>query len=132
MSSIHSLLEQLGWPGYANDDRGTLTFTASTGDLETQRSTSAALLVGHDKITVRIRSAMNGAGLEPHLEVQWSLCGQDARLIEFVKDGETQDLDQDAALAAWQNGVNRLGVQPKFQQMAPRRTPELPTRQPGL
>lgn len=132
MTAIYDLLSKVGWPAKARDDRGTLTFTASTGDIETLRSTSAALLVGHDKIQARIRSSVDALALEPHLNIQWKLSGQEARLVSFVQDGQDRELDEAAALAAWQDAVNRLGAPPKFQQLAPRKTPAAPARQLGM
>ena len=69
---------------------------------------------------------------EPHLDIQWTLSGNEATLISFVQDGQTRDLDEGDALEAWQNAVNRLGATPKFQQLAPRKTPFAPSRQPGM
>jgi hypothetical protein len=132
MTAIYDVLEQAGWPTKAKDDRGTLTFTASSGDIESLRSTSAALLVGHDKIQARIRSSVDMQTLEPHLEIQWSLSGNEATLVSFIQDGQARDLDEGVALEAWQNAVNRLGATPKFQQLAPRKTPASPSRQPGM
>ena len=132
MTAIYDLLGQVGWPARARDDRGTLTFTASSGDIDSLRSTSAALLVGHDKIQARIRSSVDAQAIEPHLEIQWELSGQDAKLVSFVQDGQARELDEAVALDAWQNAVNRLGAAPKFQQLAPRKTPAAPSRQLGM
>ena len=130
MTPIPTLLQQLGWPDRAKDDRGSMTWTASTGDtFDTLRSTSAAVMVGHDKITARMRSASlaEEGAMEPHLEIVWTLAGDNARLERFVEAGQEKPLDEAAALEAFQNAVNRLGVAPKFQQMAPRNTPAAPT-----
>lgn len=134
MTAIYHVLQQLSWPEKAKDNRGSLVFTATTGDLEEQRATSASVIVGHDSIKARIRSTLSqGNGdLEPRLEIQWKLQGQEALLSSFVADGSEQSLEEFRAFKVWQNEVNRLGVQPKFQEFAVRKTPEPYSQTPQL
>lgn len=57
------------------------------------------------------------------MEANWQLEGSEARLGKLIVAGMVQDLDEARAVGEFQDAVNRLGVQPKFQELAARNTP---------
>ena len=96
---IPFLLQQLGWPERAKNDRGSQTWTASNGDtVETLRSTSAAVMVGHDKIQARLRSAnMGDAHGWMNAAVAWRIVGKTTGLARGRTDWRVKRISRDRA-----------------------------------
>lgn len=119
--NTHTLLSTLHWPEQFKDNKGTLTFTKSVGaDLDTLNPgtvTSAAVIAHADKIQLRVRTTANGQEIFPIMDAEWKLSdnGDNALLSKFVRNEQEQDLDEQAAIGSFQDQVNALGVQPKFQ-----------------
>lgn len=119
--NTHALLSTFNWPESFKDNKGTLTFTRSIGaDVETLNVgtvTSAAVIAHADKIQLRVRTTANGQEIFPIMDAEWKLSddGDSALLSKFVRNEQQQDLDEHAAIASFQDQVNALGVQPKFQ-----------------
>lgn len=128
MTTVDKLLIDLGWPADACDRRGTLLWSASNNNDATPGAISASVLVDHDTIKARVRSALVGQpGLEPLLEAAWRIEGLNVRLTDLTVNGQPAAPDQSAALGAFHDHVNQMGVRPQFQGFAPRRPTQTAT-----
>lgn len=127
--STSALLQALAWPAQALEQRGTLTWVAATGEGATIGPVaSAAVLVGNDHITLRLRATNIEGHMEPHLEAKWAIRGDEPpTMVALTRLGQERPLNEQEAIEAFQDRVNLMNVRPQFQGMAKRTTPAAST-----
>lgn len=127
-SSPEALLSQVGWPADALNRRGALSWSKmlSEDPAEPLNTTvaSAAVLVNNETITLRYRTATLGGKVSPQLEAKWSIAQEGSPvLLSHSELGQKVDLNEDAAISAFQRRLLLMATRPSFEPMAPRRAP---------